>query len=509
LPPSLSNIFYFSFSSPGTYAPATGSDSCTKCDSFVYSSSGATSCDLAVEGYYFPAKSYPQGSIAKCPPNAKCAGGLEQPKPNRDHWVERRSPKYAHKIEHCPRKTCKGGADRDMVNGTSCWSVYFYNESWMRQYVGSGSGGGGDKELNSVCESDELQCLKGATGPLCGACLNGYIFSSSESQCVTCEEAWMGGVIVFCVALVLIITIIIIFKNKRDFMAVFGRWWIVGIISNLDDGALRVLWGSYQIIESVSWSLDVVFPYPYSRLVSILSVFSFDFVPIDCILGNRSNHFAYVYIWSTGPFVIIVIILASYLFQKSKLYAQRRLQINNNNDNKANSNFDSNSNSNDSNIKKKKNHHNAAREQIDEDIFNRRKVKLLRIHSYIALLFSFVILPPVSRVQFQALDCVTVAHRQYLRVDTSVSCQSANYKAFRIVDLILIVIYLSMPLFWVTILYQLRHHIDPKSIAAMNNKATRDSSINNQVENDNALQPYRFLFHVYKTQYYYFEAIEM
>jgi hypothetical protein len=138
------------YSAPGTYAPSAASDSCTACASFEYSLSGATSCDLAVEGYYFPPRS---DSVESCPSNSYCRGGYDLPKPASGYWVERRSWKYATTIQRCSRDTCKGGAEHEVVNGTSCWSVLYFNKTWLNQVTGG--------YPNSVCNTDELQCRPG------------------------------------------------------------------------------------------------------------------------------------------------------------------------------------------------------------------------------------------------------------------------------------------------------------------------------------------------------------
>ena len=46
-----------------------------------------------------------------------------------------------------------------------------------------------------------------------------------------------------------------------------GRTWhipLVKILAKIDSGLLKVLWASYQIVVSISWSLSVTFPEPVS-----------------------------------------------------------------------------------------------------------------------------------------------------------------------------------------------------------------------------------------------------
>jgi hypothetical protein len=138
-------------SDAGTYAPSASSDSCSACSSFEYSREGATSCDLAVEGYYFPPNS--DSSVTICPTTSYCRGGDNLPKPFSGYWVDRSSSRYSQRVLRCARDTCKGGAEHEIVNGTSCWSVLYFNKTWLNQVTGG--------YPNSVCDTDELQCRPG------------------------------------------------------------------------------------------------------------------------------------------------------------------------------------------------------------------------------------------------------------------------------------------------------------------------------------------------------------
>lgn len=72
-------------------------------------------------------------------------------------------------------------------------------------------------------------------------------------------------------------------------------------------------------------------------------------------------------------------------------------------------------------------------------------------------------------LQFHALDCVDlstpadyfVEHGNVLRVDTSVNCNSTAYKRFFVANSLLIVIYQSVPLVWLCLLWRVRHLLDP------------------------------------------------
>ena len=55
---------------------------------------------------------------------------------------------------------------------------------------------------------------------------------------------------------------------------------------------------------------------------------------------------------------------------------------------------------------------------------------LFRQHSYLMIMLTYLVLPPVSRTQFQSLDCITISSGRYLRIDTAIDCESEAYKSF-------------------------------------------------------------------------------
>jgi hypothetical protein len=58
--------------------------------------------------------------------------------------------------------------------------------------------------------------------------------------------------------------------------------------------------------------------------------------------------------------------------------------------------------------------------------------ELARQHTWAFLVFSYAVVPPVGRKLFQALHCSAVAGKSYLVLDTSVDCESAEFKAFKV-----------------------------------------------------------------------------
>lgn len=84
-------------------------------------------------------------------------------------------------------------------------------------------------------------------------------------------------------------------------------------------------------------------------------------------------------------------------------------------------------------------------------------------HWWMLLYLSYVVLPPCAMTQFRALNCNTLPKLSprdrvsFLRADASVSCLSARYRAFVVVNAAFIAVYQSIPVCW---LVALVHHVD-------------------------------------------------
>jgi hypothetical protein len=191
----------------------------------------------------------------------------------------------------------------------------------------------------------------------------------------------------------------------------------------------------------------VEFPSPFTEMMSALSVFSFDFLSFECFFPN-SDYFLSVYLWATIPVALAIALVF--------VHAVRL----------------------------------ATRGGNAAEVANR------------LLLLGFLSLPVVSLKLFQALDCVEVAERSYLRIDTSVVCDSQQYKSFALVDGLFIVIYMSMPLVWLALLQKNKGRLNPGSGTDKKHALfLRDS--------DQGLAHLRFLFAAYKPPFYFAECIEM
>ena len=73
-------------------------------------------------------------------------------------------------------------------------------------------------------------------------------------------------------------------------------------------------------MQSVTWNLDVVYPYPFSSLLSLLSVFSFEFLSSACMFES-SSLLSEVYLWSAIPVTLSGCFLFFYRIQSRQVGA--------------------------------------------------------------------------------------------------------------------------------------------------------------------------------------------
>ena len=120
------------------------------------------------------------------------------------------------------------------------------------------------------------------------------------------------------------------------------------------------------------------------------------------------------------------------------------------------------------------------------------------------MIFEYIILRLPSCIQFfrfQALDCITVAGRRYVKVDTSLDCDSSESRFFRLLDGFFIAIYLGIPLLWLLLLCRRRAEMNPRTLDLRLKYYLRDRNV--------VLDPLRFLFDVYRPQFYFLDVVEM
>jgi serine/threonine protein kinase len=249
---------------------------------------------------------------------------------------------------------------------------------------------------------------------------------------------------------------LLLFSMIRDRMNIPDEWQgfaVFGIFRQFDQGTLRVLISTYQIIDSVTWNLTLALPPPFSTLLQLFSLLSFDFLQSRC-LQLDTTVYSDVYFYALVPILFAGASLAVFF---GKCFFAGRIP-----------------------------------RRSEESAY-----------SFAILVMTYLVLPPVSRVLLQALDCERLpgSGARVLRVDTNVDCDSATYKSFILVDALLIVVYMSVPLAWSVILCRNRARLNPKTTEIEVAQRLRDEDLE--------LRPLSFLFDIYYPRFYFFEAIEM
>ena len=131
------------------------------------------------------------------------------------------------------------------------------------------------------------------------------------------------------------------------------------------------------------------------------------------------------------------------------------------------------------------------------------RAKLWAEHMFAFLATVSLFLPACSQAQFEALDCVTLANDdRWLRKDTAVDCKSDSYRrTFRPIVIVLIMVFQSLPLIYIALLYSVRERLNPKMANKTLAMETR--------ERDESLRPYRFLFSDYRLNRWYFDIVDL
>lgn len=110
---------------------------------------------------------------------------------------------------------------------------------------------------------------------------DGYTFSNALSDCVTCGSS--QNVISIAVVAALATLGVALFIFRRRVPTLLFNVFPMNVLKHLDRGKLKVLWSTYQLISTVSWNLSLVFPFPFSQMVSFLGFLQLDFLSLDCV----------------------------------------------------------------------------------------------------------------------------------------------------------------------------------------------------------------------------------
>ena len=105
------------------------------------------------------------------------------------------------------------------------------------------------------CKADELLCKEGSRSVLCGSCDDEYYYSVTSGICESCSGGSMVDTWIFVAGVAAFLALYLAVRNGS---VVLPEWisslWILGMFSNIDSGCFKVLFSSYQIIQSVSFT---------------------------------------------------------------------------------------------------------------------------------------------------------------------------------------------------------------------------------------------------------------
>jgi len=205
---------------------------------------------------------------------------------------------------------------------------------------------------------------------------------------------------------------------------------ISGALNNISPGQAKIIWSTTQIVATVAISVGVTFPEPMASFSSVLSsIVNMDFLNADCI-QQGANYHTNVYIKSAFPLLLIIIIWASFPF-RLLLYRNKY----------------------------------EPESYHDINFAMWRKDTLNSIYSQ-SLIVIYLFIPSVALSQFTGLDCTHLGGStpvSFLRVDSSIDCNSKEHKQFVLLDLAMITVYVFIIFSYVILLYVHRERINPSA----------------------------------------------
>eukprot|EP00615_Pteridomonas_danica_P014927 CAMPEP_0114396978 /NCGR_PEP_ID=MMETSP0102-20121206/13930_1 /TAXON_ID=38822 ORGANISM="Pteridomonas danica, Strain PT" /NCGR_SAMPLE_ID=MMETSP0102 /ASSEMBLY_ACC=CAM_ASM_000212 /LENGTH=503 /DNA_ID=CAMNT_0001557881 /DNA_START=249 /DNA_END=1758 /DNA_ORIENTATION=- len=256
----------------GKYNYIVGAQLCVGCDTSKTSSPGSFECDQAEAGYFLL-----DNEVQDCPDGTDCLGGYLTPIPQAGYWMDRSNINYADHAYKCSRGTCTGSQN------SSCWTV-------------------GSIE-NNTCNNDKLLCKKGAHGPLCGSCQSGYTYSSDELVCISCSsESMIGAIVLLAIGLFFLI---LAFLHWKIPILVWDSYILMVIRNLFKSGSLKVLISAYQIIQSITSSMEVIYPKVFAVSLTWLNFLALDMPGLEC---SGVGVYGRVYFASLVPIIMALVV---------------------------------------------------------------------------------------------------------------------------------------------------------------------------------------------------------
>ena len=298
---------------------------CSSCTIPSTSTAGATSCDMCIEGYWWDASA---GGCRVCLEGASCPGGREFTV-DRGYW---RTESDSVTLFECPMK--------------------------------------------QGCAGDD-QCSDGYEGIKCGVCANGYFWSKFTGRCLECTASALGitiTVLLFGITVLAVAILRMLVVRKK--LASLVRYW--------DVNKFKIMWSTFQLVNSVEWSLELRFPEPFNTFTTATSMMTeatlSQILPLSCAIDGY-DHYTHLLVVTLVPLGLIGGFAAG-----ATVYSRR------------------------------------DQPEKSHDLFSA------------ALLVSFMILPTTSTAIFQTFHCDNTLDdgKSFLVVDVSIGCNTQRHDFFQV-----------------------------------------------------------------------------
>ena len=325
-------------------------------------------------------------------------------------------------------------------------------------------------------------CMPGAYGPLCHACEEGWFFDSNGD--LTCKEctsssvlgvlaglssffvlAFLGWVIEYRGVIYLPAGLKKALHLKKDPQLPF-----MGALASIPSCQLKLIWSTFQIVQSIGKNLDLSFPGPMVRFNEDTSMLNLEFLDVGCSSVDTNFH-SYVYSASAFPLILVACLWLAYCVER----AARAWKLS----------------------------HGATFTAKDERDFRKR---LFDVYVERTLACAYMFLPTAAMAQFQGMNCFSyeASTQSFLKTDSSIDCNSGEHQAFLFYNVFLIIFYQSIILLFFCILYMNLDKIKPVS------KVDGDMDAALRLRDlDRSIDHIRFLFDDLHVTSWYHEIFDM
>lgn len=521
------------------------------------------------------AEDWSRTSCELCPDNAQCPGGNVISVPT-GMW---RSDYLSHTPQTCLSiKACRGG----VIPTPPLYAPKFSSLSQSDQSQSDNANANGNANyLVTGTPGTDYQCNPGYSGPLCGVCSPGY-FRSTFGACKSCNvTAGVDTSIVFiAVPIVLIIAFFVIYvylnyipnmqlaNSKKDVgnsetptpldlaniyksshknIVVLSRNpsspEVVSTHNYHDDSnddekksmtvremlqkltnttlpKLKILITKFQIISGFPRILNIIFPIYFERLLDVFNMVNV-LTPqtFQRCSGKRLDYVSFLLLDTLIPIGLVLVIAIAYCLYALCMHVRS----------KQNAHDKWLSFYNNKTAKQPPNQIELSALQnkpVSPDTRSARKLCVT-----IVLFVSFLVLPKISVVIFNAFSCVDIdpdnvlseagKTTSFLRADLTIACNSDRHIFGKRLATAMIFVYpIGIPLMYLYLLYINRHKImsrdDANDHTSAESPQSQPSSTKEpqeqpqEPENTNFVgnDEIKFLYCNYKPEFWYFEVVE-